>query len=125
VKLLLDTHALLWALSEPRSLAPAALRQLERAESTVFVSAVSVWEMEIKRALGKLHTPDDLPLQMQRNRMFELPVHFRHIQRLRKLPPLHRDPFDRMLVAQALADDLTLVTRDRKILAYPVKSLMC
>lgn len=125
MKLLLDTHALLWALSEPRSLAPAALRQLERAESTVFVSAVSAWEMEIKRALGKLHTPDDLFLQMQRNRMFELPVHFRHIQRLRKLPPLHRDPFDRMLVAQALADDLTLVTRDRKILAYPVKSLIC
>ena len=125
MRLLLDTHALLWALSEPRSLAPEARRQLERAESTVFVSAVSGWEMEIKRALGKLDAPDDLAEQLERHRMFELPLHFRHIQRLGKLPPLHRDPFDRMLVAQALADDLTLVTRDRKILAYPVKSLVC
>jgi len=91
----------------------------------VFVSAVCAWELEIKRALGKLDAPDDLPLQMERNRMFELPVHLRHVQRLRKLPVLHRDPFDRMLVAQALADDLTLVTRDRQILAYPVQHLIC
>ena len=77
------------------------------------------------RALGKLDAPDDLLQQMKRHRFMELPVHIRHVQRLGKLPPLHRDPFDRMLVAQALADDLTLVTRDRRILAYPVKSLVC
>jgi Uncharacterized protein conserved in bacteria len=125
MKLLLDTHALLWALSEPRSLAAEARRRIEQAESTVFVSAVSAWEMEIKRALGKFDAPDDLPEQMERHRMFELPVHLRHIQRLRGLPTLHRDPFDRMLVAQALTDDLTIVTRDRRILAYPVKTLVC
>jgi PIN domain nuclease of toxin-antitoxin system len=125
VRLLLDTHALLWALSKPDSLAPLARRRLEQAESTLFVSAVSAWEMEIKRALGKLDTPDDLPKQMQRHRMLELPVHLRHVERLRKLPPLHRDPFDRLLVAQALADDLTIVTRDERILAYPVKCLAC
>ena len=125
MKLLLDTHALLWALSEPQRLAPEARRRLEQAGNTVFVSVVCAWEMEIKRALGKLDAPDDLPLQMERNRMFELPVHLRHVQRLRKLPTLHRDPFDRMLVAQALADDLTLVTRDQRILAYPVKHLVC
>jgi PIN domain nuclease of toxin-antitoxin system len=123
--LLLDTHALLWALSEPQSLASEARERLERAESTVLVSVVSAWEMEIKRALGKLDVPDDLLQQMKRHRFLELPVHIRHVQRLRKLPSLHHDPFDRMLVAQALTDDLTLVTRDRRILAYPVKSLVC
>jgi PIN domain nuclease of toxin-antitoxin system len=125
VRLLLDTRALLWALSEPQSLASEARDRLERAESTVLVSVVSAWEMEIKRALGKLDAPDDLLQRMKRHRFMELPVHIRHVQRLGKLPPLHRDPFDRMLVAQALADDLTLVTRDRRILAYPVNSLVC
>ena len=125
MRLLLDTHALLWALSEPQSLASEARERLERAESTVLVSVVSAWEMEIKRALGKLDVPDDLLQQMKRHRFLELPVHIRHVQRLRKLPSLHHDPFDRMLVAQALTDDLTLVTRDRRILAYPVKSLVC
>jgi PIN domain nuclease of toxin-antitoxin system len=125
VKLLLDTHALLWALSAPRSLAPKLRERLERAETTVLVSVVSAWEIEIKRAIGKLDAPDDLVQQMSRHRFLELPIHLRHVACLRRLPPHHRDPFDRMLVAQALADDLTLVTRDRRILAYPVKSLAC
>jgi PIN domain nuclease of toxin-antitoxin system len=125
VKLLLDTHALLWALSAPRSLAPALRERLQRAENTILVSVVSAWEMEIKRAIGKLDAPDDLHQQMSRHRFLELPIQIRHVECLRRLPPLHRDPFDRMLVAQALSDDLTLVTRDRQILAYPVKSLVC
>jgi len=89
------------------------------------VSVVSAWEMEIKRALGKLQVPDDLATQLKHLRFLELPLQFRHVQRLRKLPKLHRDPFDRMLVAQAMVDGLTLVTRDRNVLAYPVKSLRC
>jgi len=125
VKLLLDTHALLWALAEPRALAPRARERLEQAETTVLVSVVSAWEIEIKRAVGKLDAPDDLIQPLARHRFFELPIHLRHVQRLRRLPQLHRDPFDRMLVAQALADDLTIVTRDERILAYPVKTLVC
>jgi PIN domain nuclease of toxin-antitoxin system len=125
VNLLLDTHALLWALSAPQQLAEQVRVLIERPDTTVLVSVVSAWEMEIKRALGKLDAPDDLETQLKRLRFAELPVRFRHVQRLRKLPNLHRDPFDRMLVAQALVDGLTLVTRDRNVLAYPVRSIRC
>ena len=102
-----------------------ARARLERPENTVLVSVASAWEIEIKRAIGKLDAPDDLRQQIARHRFLELPIQLRHVERLRKLPPLHRDPFDRILVAQALADELTLVTRDRGILAYEVKSLVC
>lgn len=125
MNLLLDTHALLWALSAPRQLAPEVRELIERPDTTVLVSVVSAWEMEIKHALGKLDVPDDLETQLKRLRFFELPVRLRHVQRLRKLPALHRDPFDRMLVAQAVVDGLTLVTRDQDVMAYPVKSLRC
>jgi PIN domain nuclease of toxin-antitoxin system len=125
VRLLLDTQALLWTLSDPSSLSSRSRERLERADSTILVSVVSTWEIEIKRALGKLEVPDDLLQQMKRLRFLELPLHIRHVQQLRKLPQLHRDPFDRMLIAQALADDLTVVTRDQRILSYSVKSLVC
>jgi PIN domain nuclease of toxin-antitoxin system len=125
VKLLLDTHALLWALARPGELAPEARRRLQDPGNTVFVSVASAWEMEIKRALGKLDAPSDLSEQMQRQRFAELPVHLRHIQALKGLPSLHRDPFDRLLVAQALADELVVVTRDARIRAYPIRSIEC
>ena len=96
MKLLLDTHAVLWALAAPDQLARRARELLERPDTTVLVSVVSAWEMEIKRALGKLEAPDDLDVQLRSLRFIELPVHLRHVQRLRRLPALHRDPFDRM-----------------------------
>ncbi len=125
MNLLLDTHALLWTLSAPEQLATQVRGLIEHPDTTVLVSVVSAWEMEIKRAQGKLDAPDDLEAQLKRLRFVELPIRFRHVQRLRKLPDLHRDPFDRMLVAQAMVDGLTLVTRDRNVLAYPVKSMRC
>ena len=125
MKLLLDTHALLWALSRPDELAHEARRRLQDAGNTIFVSVASAWEMEIKRALGKLQAPDDLPKQIERQRFTELPVRLRHIQALKGLPALHRDPFDRILVAQALADELVVVTRDAQIRAYPIRSIAC
>ena len=125
MKLLLDTHAVLWALAAPDQLARRARELLERPDTTVLVSVVSAWEMEIKRGLGKLDVPDDLDAQLRSLRFIELPVHLRHVQRLRRLPTLHRNPFDRMLVAQASVDGLTLVTRDRNVMAYPVKSIPC
>ena len=125
MKLLLDTHALLWALGDPRSLSAKARSRLEDPASLVFVSVVSIWEMEIKRSLGKLDTPEDLSHQLKQLRFQELPLQIRHAQVLRKLPAHHRDPFDRMLVAQAMADGLTVVTRDRIIPRYPVPCLVC
>jgi len=121
--LLLDTHVLLWALGEPAKLAPAVRAEIESPDSNVFVSAASSWEISIKRGLGKLETPDDLEDQLQLKRFTELPVHFRHVAVLARLPTLHRDPVDRMLVAQCLCDDLVMVSHDEQVLAYPVKSL--
>jgi PIN domain nuclease of toxin-antitoxin system len=121
--LLLDTHVLLWALSDPGRLAPAVRKEIESPDSNVFVSAASGWEIEIKRSLGKLEAPDDLEEQLRLKRFTELPVHLRHVTVLARLPALHRDPFDRMLAAQCLCDDLVMVTHDEQLLAYPVKSL--
>jgi PIN domain nuclease of toxin-antitoxin system len=120
MKLLLDTHVLLWCLSAPNELATDTREKLQNPDNVVLVSAVSGWEMEIKRALGKLTAPSDLAEQLRRRRFIELPLHLRHVRALRDLPLLHRDPFDRMLVAQAAADDLALVSRDARLKRYPV-----
>jgi len=121
--LLLDTHVLLWALSDPDRLAPAARAEIESPDSNVFVSAASGWEIAIKRALGKLEAPSDLEDQVRQKRFTELPVHLRHVAALDRLPALHHDPFDRILIAQSLCDDLILVSHDERVLAYPVKAL--
>ncbi len=123
MKLLLDTHVLLWALADPERIAEPVRRKLRSRRNTVFVSVASSWEMEIKRALGKLSTPDDLEEQLRTVGFGELDVRLRHVRALRSLPALHRDPFDRMLVAQALADGLVLVTADEIVARYPVRTL--
>lgn len=121
--LLLDTHVLLWWLMEPSRLAPAARGAIADGANLVFVSAASVWEMEIKARLGKLQIPDDLDDQMKRERFMELPVRMAHARESSALPLLHRDPFDRMLVAQSRAESLTLVTTDPLVLAYGGRTL--
>jgi PIN domain nuclease of toxin-antitoxin system len=123
MSLLLDTQALLWCLAAPERLHRDARRRIESPSETVFVSAVSAWEIELKRGLGKLKVPDDLEEQMKEKRFGELPIHVRHVKALTSLPDLHRDPFDRMLVAQAQTDRLVLVTSDEQVLAYPVATL--
>ena len=120
MRLLLDTHVLLWCLSAPNELRADTRDKLQDPDNVVLVSTVSAWEMAIKRALGKLRAPADLEEQLRRRRFTELPLHLRHVRALRDLPPLHRDPFDRMLVAQAVADDLALVSRDTRVQRYPV-----
>jgi len=123
LNLLLDTHALLWCLSSPDRLHRDTRKKVEAPAQIVFVSAVSAWEIEVKRALGKLKAPADLQDQLDANRFTELPLHWRHVGALRSLPDHHRDPFDRMLIAQALADGLVIVTSDDRIRTYPVRTL--
>ena len=123
MKLLLYTHVLLWWLGRPRALSDDVRARIRDPENLVFASVVSAWEMEIKRALGKLRAPDDLGEQLRRHRIAELPLRLTHVHTLRALPAVHRDPFDRMLIAQAVADELTVLTRDRRFGAYPVKLL--
>lgn len=123
MKLLLDTHVLLWALADPGRLSEHARAAIADPRHAVLVSVASGWEIEIKRGLGKLTTPPDLDEQLRSRRMLELPIRLRHTTALRALPPLHRDPFDRMLVAQAIVEDLVLVTADAQVRAYPVRTM--
>ena len=121
MNLLLDTQVLVWCLAADRRLRNAARQAIEDDGNRVWVSAASAWEIEIKAALGKLRVPDDLLTQMTAIRFDELPVRIKHALFLRRLPALHRDPFDRILIAQALCEGLTLVTADPVLREYPVR----
>jgi PIN domain nuclease of toxin-antitoxin system len=124
VRLLLDTHALLWWLLDDPAMPAPPRRAIERADA-VFVSAASVWEIAIKQRLGKL--PDlaiaatELPGLIRDSRFMPLPVDERHAAAVGSLPLHHRDPFDHLLIAQALIEQLTLVSRDRQFAAYGIK----
>lgn len=121
MRLLLDTQALIWTLSQPAKL-PASVRStLEDSANAVFASAASAWEIAIKRALGKLDFPSQvLSDALAAAAISELPVAMRHTLSLGSLPPHHRDPFDRMLIAQAKTEGLTLVSNDPQIWRYDV-----
>lgn len=123
MRLLLDTHVLVWTLNETDRLSGHAKRAIEDSKNDVFVSVVSPWELAVKGPRQGLHIPDDLPVQLDRQRFEVLPVLLRHTQPIESMPRHHGDPFDRMLVAQAVTDGLTIVTADRKLTNYQV-SLM-
>ena len=122
-KLLLDTHVVLWWLEEPDLLREVAREVIVHPESDVYVSVVSAWEMSIKSALGKLRIPDDLPHVLDANEFQVLDVRLSHAIGVRDLPAVHRDPFDRLLIAQARIEGLTIVTRDPRIREYDVPVL--
>lgn len=93
-------------------------------ENTVFLSAVVVWEIRIKQGIGKLDLPDDFGEVLDSQRFPELPVTVDHAHAIADLPSIHRDPFDRMLVAQAIVERMTIVTRDKSIAAYDVNVIV-
>ena len=115
MKLLLDTHTLLWWDND--ELPAAVVRRIQGAER-VFVSAATAWEIGIKRALGKLAGKGAVAALLSDYGFTELPISIAHAQALERLPPHHRDPFDRMLIAQALAEDLVLVSADKLLARY-------
>ncbi len=118
MKLLLDTHILLWVMQDAPQLGRAARRLLADAEE-IHVSSVCLWEAAIKCALGKLKVDlDALDEHLAQVGFTPLPVTWAHARRLRQLPALHRDPFDRMLVAQALSEPLHLLTGDAALASY-------
>jgi PIN domain nuclease of toxin-antitoxin system len=123
MRLLLDTHVLLWALGLPEELRPDARRAIADPSNDVLVSTASAWEIAIKRALGRLDAPDDLAEALEVVGFDELPIRLEHALAVERLPPHHRDPFDRMLIAQALSEGLTIVTRDPRFAAYGVPLL--
>jgi PIN domain nuclease of toxin-antitoxin system len=122
VRLLLDTHALLWWLAD-EGLATHARDAIADPATVVMVSAVSAWEISIKKALGKLTAPDDLEHQVQGGGFIPLPISIAHGVAAGQLVRHHEDPFDRMLIAQARAEGLTIVTRDKRFTDYDVALL--
>jgi len=117
VRVLLDTHLLLWALSAPARLPPAARRLIQGAD--VYVSAASIWEISIKAALGKLTAdPNEVLAALEPAGFLGLPIAGEHAARVASLPPVHRDPFDRLLIAQALVEPMRLLTDDNVLGAY-------
>lgn len=118
---LIDTQILVWGALDPGRLSPEASRII-RGEQ-VCVSAASLWEIETKRQIGKLTLDLDLAAHLQAHAFQELSITWEHARRVAALPLIHRDPFDRLLAAQALVEDLTLVTADRDLARYPVRTV--
>jgi PIN domain nuclease of toxin-antitoxin system len=122
VRLLLDTHALLWWLAD-EGLTAQAREAIADPANVAVVSAVSAWEISIKKALGKLAAPDDLEHQVRAGGFLPLPISIAHGVAAGQLARHHEDPFDRMLIAQARAEGLTIVTRDKAFADYDVALL--
>ena len=120
MNLLLDTHVVLWAFSDPTRLSPQVREAIIDPRNHVLVSAATVWEVEIKRQLGKLDAPDGFAAQCGACGFDELPISFAHAQEAGSLPRHHDDPFDRMLIAQAMVEHLQIVTADSRFAEYDV-----
>jgi PIN domain nuclease of toxin-antitoxin system len=120
LRILLDTHVALWWANDPAKLTDSARSLIADGGNDVFLSAASVWEAAIKTAAGRLVTPTPIDEAAPTAGLRELTINWTHCRRAAALPPLHRDPFDRMLVAQALEEGLVLVTRDPLVQQYAV-----
>ncbi|MFF3030026.1 type II toxin-antitoxin system VapC family toxin [Streptomyces rubiginosohelvolus] len=119
MRLLLDTHVILWWLADSDELSDR-VKDLLDTEPSVHISAVSAWEIAIKQSLGKLDGPEDLAERVRDSQFTALPITAGHGVRAGRLPALHRDPFDRILVAQAQTEGMSVVTRDKWIPQYDV-----
>jgi len=123
MQLLLDTHVVLWWLADDERLSSEAREIIADPENAIFVSAASAWEVVIKQSLGKLRIDGDFEAEVRGNGFALLPISFSHAAEIGHLPPLHRDPFDRMLVAQSRVENLSLMTADTEILSYPTQTI--
>ncbi len=119
---LLDSNALLWFVwGDRKRISPALRARIEADDAEVLVSIASLWEIAIKKALGKLEAPDDLPRRVQELGFELLPIAVEHAWAVRDLPHHHRDPFDRLLIAQAQVERIPLLTADSRFAAYDVE----
>ena len=119
MRLLLDTHVFLWWLADDKRLRSAEREAIRNPENDVYLSSASIWEIVIKKELGRLRTPEPASTAALRLGLQPLPITFEHAEATAALPRLHDDPFDRLLMAQARVESLTLVSYDSAIRAYP------
>lgn len=121
MNLLLDTHVVLCVLGDgEQRIGPTTLAAIRDPKNVVAVSAASIWEVEIKRSLGKLDAPDGFAAECVARGFEEFPITFDHAETAARLPPHHHDPFDRMLIGQATVEDFRIVTLDRAFGAYDI-----
>jgi PIN domain nuclease of toxin-antitoxin system len=123
VDLLLDTHVVLWWLADDPQLSPTQISAIKDKRNTCYVSAATVWEISIKAAIGKLVIDSDYMEQLRSEGFLELPITWGHAHAIQNLPPHHRDPFDRLLIAQAKMETMFLVSGDEFIAKYEVAVL--
>lgn len=122
-RLLLDTHVLLWWLSDDSQLGEKTRRAISNPRNQVYVSAASTWEISIKKTMGKLSAPDDMDAIVEDEGFDKLPITLFHGEQAGLLPEHHKDPFDRMLIAQAQSEGLIIVTNDEKITQYGIRTM--
>lgn len=123
MRFLLDTHTILWWLSDDPTLAEEARSVIANPDYGVQVSAATAWEVAVKQAIGKLRIPIDFEGRLKENRIDQLPITVAHGLAAGALPRHHNDPFDRMLIAQAMSEGLTVVTRDQRFQMYQVATI--
>ena len=127
MRILLDSHAFLWAATDDQRLPRPVVELIEEPSTRVFISVATTWELTLKVLAGKLRLPappaEHFAEHIERFRSELLPIHQRHVSALPELPAIHADPFDRMLVAQALVEDIDLVTGDERLRRYPVRTI--
>ena len=122
---LIDTHAWLWWHIDPDKLSSKSFGLIEKADIPIYFSVVSAWEIVIKHSINKLKLPYPpytyVPKRLEISHMELLPVQLEHVLQVQKLPDLHKDPFDRLLIAQAKAEDLTIISDDRQLKEYSIQ----
>ena len=124
MNLLLDTHTLIWVFDGSSKLSEEARVAIEDGRNLVYVSAVTAWEIAIKKSIGKLRLNGDYLNGLKQYRFIPLNITTEHSLEVEFLPKYHKDPFDRMLIAQAIYENLTIITRDSEIVKYPVKTII-
>ncbi len=124
MRFLLDTHIFLWFISGDKQLSASALSHIRNPENEIYLSAASVWEIVVKHQIGKLPLPEPpetyIPEQRQKHQIASLVIDEQTVSYLPTLPTLHRDPFDRIIICQALQHNMTIITVDIAVTAYPV-----
>jgi PIN domain nuclease of toxin-antitoxin system len=123
MRLLLDSHSFLWWATDDRALGRTARDAIVNPTNAILLSVVSIWELSLKKFLGRLQMPDNIEEEIARRGIVALPITVAHAVAAPRLPKIHADPFDRMLIAQAQLEGLTIVTRDWEIAKYDVAIL--
>ncbi len=122
-KILIDSHILLWIFENPEKLKPSDIQILKSSETNVFISIASLWELYIRASQGKLELPNNFFEEIEQNLISILSIRKKHLTTLLDLPHFHKDPFDRLIISQAIADNIPIITHNQIFSEYPVHLL--